>query len=423
MVTMFVQKAMKRTLVSKIAMLRQLPSGAVLAIAATGGMCVKLYCDEGPDKKQILRCGCWRKLQDLTAAESSQSATGKVVLVTGAAGFIGYHCALALKKRGDGVIGIDNYCDYYPVSLKQARTEHLMQEGIYTFKADINERHFVDHILKEYKVTHILTLAAQAGVRYEAQDPASYVASNVSGFVSILEAARYCKPMPRIVYASSSSVYGLNTKMPFLETDKVDYPSSLYAATKKGNEMIAHTYTHIYGLSLIGLRYFTVYGPMGRPDMATFTFTQKIMNDEPVQIFQGPDGCEVERDFTYIDDAVAGTLAALDAVMPSTKQTAQCSIINIGNNEPFTVTHLVNCIENVLGKKAIKQYVQVPQIDLLKTHADVTKAEQELNWRTTTSLKDGVEKFVEWYKAYLQQRQADDVKAFATGLSRRTTVH
>eukprot|EP00746_Dinoflagellata_sp_MGD_P144395 gnl/MRDRNA2_/MRDRNA2_77131_c1_seq1.p1 gnl/MRDRNA2_/MRDRNA2_77131_c1~~gnl/MRDRNA2_/MRDRNA2_77131_c1_seq1.p1 ORF type:complete len:424 (-),score=58.28 gnl/MRDRNA2_/MRDRNA2_77131_c1_seq1:492-1763(-) len=423
MVAMFFRRAMGRTLVSKTAMLRQFPSGAVLAIAATGGMCVKLYCDEVSATKQIARCGCWRKLHDLTAAESSQSATGKVVLVTGAAGFIGYHCALALKKRGDGVIGIDNYCDYYPVSLKQARTEHLMKEGIYTFNADINERHFLDHILKEYKVTHILTLAAQAGVRYEAQDPASYVASNVSGFVSILEAARYCKPMPRIVYASSSSVYGLNAKIPFVETDKVDHPSSLYAATKKGNEMIAHTYTHIYGLSLIGLRYFTVYGPMGRPDMAIFTFTQKIMNGETLQIFQGPDGREIERDFTYIDDAVAGTLAALDAVTPSTKPTAQCSIINLGKNEPFTVTHLVNCIEDALGKKAVKQYVQVPQIDLLKTHADTTKAEKELNHRATTSLKVGVANFVEWYKAYLQQKPAEDVIEFTTVLPRRTTLH
>lgn len=231
----------------------------------------------------------------LTAAESSKSSTGKVILVTGSAGFIGYHCAIALKKRGDGVIGIDNYCPYYPVSLKRARAQSLEDQGIYTFQADINERNFMDHILKEYGVTHILALAAQAGVRYAAKDPASYVASNVSGFVQLLEAARACDPMPRIVYASSSSVYGLNTKTPFSEEDKVDNPASLYAATKRANELMAHTYTHIYGLSFIGLRFFTVYGPYGRPDMAAFSFTTKINKGQPLKIFQTPSGGELER--------------------------------------------------------------------------------------------------------------------------------
>merc|ERR1712050_580213 len=194
--------------------------------------------------------------------------------------------------------------------------------------ADINERNFLNHILREYKVTHILALAAQAGVRYAAKDPASYVASNVSGFVQLLEAARSCNPMPRIVYASSSSVYGLNTKTPFSEADKVDSPASLYAATKKANEMIAHTYTHIYGLSFIGLRFFTVYGPWGRPDMAAFSFSQKIQAGESVNIFQGPGGSELERDFTFIDDIVAGTVAAVDHVSPSTKETAMNKVYN-----------------------------------------------------------------------------------------------
>jgi UDP-glucuronate 4-epimerase len=371
-----------------------------------------LWCEEkkGGD---VVRCGEWRNVEDLTAAESVKSSTGRVVLVTGAAGFIGYHCALALKKRGDGVIGIDNYCSYYPVSIKRDRVKHLMAEGIYTFEADINERNFLNHILQEYKVTHILALAAQAGVRYAAKDPASYVASNVSGFVNLLEAARCCNPMPRIVYASSSSVYGLNTKTPFSETDKVDHPASLYAATKKGNEMIAHTYTHIFGLSLIGLRFFTVYGPWGRPDMAAFSFTKNIINDKEIKIFQGPGGSELERDFTYIDDIVAGCLAAVNAVTASTKETAQCKIYNLGNKDPVTVTYLVECIESALGKKAIRNYIPMPPTgDVLKTSADVTLAEKELGYKPTTSLKDGIEKFIDWYKDYFKEGQAKDVQDY-----------
>ncbi|CAK0818670.1 unnamed protein product [Prorocentrum cordatum] len=332
------------------AALAKRPGAALLALAAGGGVGVAAWCEE---KKQVVRCGVWRELEDLTAAESSKSATGRVVLVTGAAGFIGYHCALALKKRGDGVIGIDNYVPYYPVSLKRSRAEDLRKEGVYVFEADINERNFLNHILKEYKVTHILALAAQAGVRYAAKDPASYVASNVAGFVNILEAARHASPMPRIVYASSSSVYGLNTKTPFSEDDMVDRPASLYAATKKANEMMAHTYNHIFGISMIGLRYFTVYGPWGRPDMAAFSFTQKIDQGEAVKIFQGPGGTELMRDFTYIDDIVAGTLAALDTVAPSTKETAQCTTYNLGNKDPVTVSYLVDCLEkSISGRRS-----------------------------------------------------------------------
>merc|ERR1712217_958074 len=203
----------------------------------------------------------------------------------------------------------------------------------------INERNLLSHIIAEYKVTHILALGAQAGVRYAAKDPGSYINSNVHGFMQILEAARFAEPKPRIVYASSSSVYGLNTKTPFSEEDAVDQPASLYAATKKTNEIMACTYNHIFGLSMIGLRFFTVYGPWGRPDMAAFSFTQKIMKGEPVKVFQGPGGSELERDFTYIDDIVAGTVAAVDKVTPSTKETAQCTVYNLGNKNPVTVTY------------------------------------------------------------------------------------
>lgn len=365
------------------------------------------------DKESVRRCGAWRRLGDLTAAESSKSTTGKVVLVTGAAGFIGFHCALALKKRGDGVVGMDNYCAYYPTSIKRARANILLSEGIYCFEADINELNFLKHILVEYKVTHVLALAAQAGVRYAAKDPASYVASNVSGFVQLLEAVRSCDPMPRIVYASSSSVYGLNTKTPFSETDKVDHPASLYAATKRANEMMAHTYRHIYGISMIGLRYFTVYGPWGRPDMAAFSFTQKIMKGEAVTVFQGPGGSELERDFTYIDDICAGTVAALDKVTPSTKETAQCTVYNLGNKDPVTVTYLVECLEQSLGKQAIKKYIPMPPTgDVLKTFADISVAQQELDYAPTTPLKDGIGKFIEWYMEYTRGGQAKDLETY-----------
>jgi len=382
---------------------------AMLAVAAAGSAGI-LWCEEKRKNEDVVRCGAWRKVEDLTVPESVKSTTGRVVLVTGAAGFIGYHCALALKRRGDGVIGIDNYCAYYPVSIKRDRMQNLMAEGIYVFEADINERNFLNHILKEYKVTHILALAAQAGVRYAAKDPASYVASNVSGFVQLLEAARTCDPMPRIVYASSSSVYGLNTKTPFSETDMVDRPASLYAATKKSNEMMAHTYNHIFGLSMIGLRFFTVYGPWGRPDMAAFSFTQKILKGEPVKIFQGPGGTELERDFTYIDDIVAGTLAAVNAITPSTKETAQCTVYNLGNKDPVTVTYLVECLEQALGKKAIRHYVPMPPTgDVLKTSADVTKAEADWGYKPTTPLNVGIERFIEWYMQYFKEGQAKDV--------------
>jgi UDP-glucuronate 4-epimerase len=385
----------------------------VLAVAASGGAGVAAWCEDKKKQEKVVRCGVWREIDALTAAESSKSSTGKVVLVTGAAGFVGYHCCLALKKRGDGVIGIDNYVPYYPVSIKRSRTENLKREGVYVFEADINERNFLNHILKEYKVTHILALAAQAGVRYAAKDPASYVASNVSGFVNILEAARHAKPMPRIVYASSSSVYGLNTKTPFSEDDMVDRPASLYAATKKANEMMAHTYNHIFGISMIGLRYFTVYGPWGRPDMAAFSFTQKINKGEAVKIFQGPGGSELERDFTYIDDIVAGTVAALDAVTESTKETAMCKTYNLGNKDPVTVSYLVDCLENSIGKKAVRNYMPMPPTgDVLKTSADVSKAERDLGYSPSTPLATGIDNFIEWYQDYFKDGMAKDVQEY-----------
>lgn len=349
----------------------------------------------------------------LTAAESSKSKTGKVVLITGTAGFVGMHCALALKKRGDGVLGLDNFNAYYPVGIKYDRVEELEKAGIYTFKADLNDRSFVDHVLKEYGVTHVLALAAQAGVRYATKDPASYVSSNISGFVNLLEACRFCDPMPRVVYASSSSVYGLNTLSPFSEEHQVDRPASLYAATKKANEMIAHTYNHIYGLSLTGLRFFTVYGPWGRPDMFAFSATIKIHKGEALKIFQGPGGSELERDFTYIDDIVSGCVASVDKIPASTKETAHYKIYNLGNKEPVTVTYMIECLERATGKKAIKNYVPMPPTgDVLKTSADVSLAEKELGYKPTTSLQEGLNKFIEWYDAYYKDGLTKEMTSY-----------
>jgi len=231
--------------------------------------------------------------------------------------------------------------------------------------------------------------------------------------VNILEAARSANPMPRIVYASSSSVYGLNTKSPFSEDDKVDHPASLYAATKKANEMMAHTYNHIFGLSMIGLRFFTVYGPWGRPDMAAFSFTKKIEKGEALKIFQGPGGSELERDFTYIDDIVAGTLAALCAVTPSTKEAAVCKTYNLGNKDPVTVSYLVDCLEKSLGKEAIRDYVPMPPTgDVLKTSADVSKAEADLGYSPTTPLAVGIDNFIAWYKDYFKEGMAKDMQEY-----------
>merc|ERR1712186_127396 len=289
----------------------------------------------------------------------------------------------------------------------------LNEQGIHVFCADINERNLLSHIIAEYKVTHILALGAQAGVRYAAKDPGSYINSNVHGFMQILEAARFAEPKPMIVYASSSSVYGLNTKTPFSEEDAVDQPASLYAATKKTNEMMACTYNHIFGLSMIGLRFFTVYGPWGRPDMAAFSFAKKIEAGEPVNIFQGPGGSELERDFTFIDDIVAGTVAAVDHVSPSTKERAMNKVYNLGNKDPVTVSYLVDCLETSLGKSASRNYMPMPPTgDVLKTSADVSKAEAELGYKPTTPLNVGIDKFIKWYQDYFKDGMAKDVQTY-----------
>jgi len=337
---------------------------------------------------------------------------GKIVLVTGTGGFIGYHSALKLRARGDGVLGLDNFNTYYPPSLKRARAAELERAGVYTVDADLNNMDALRQMFDACRFTHLLHLAAQAGVRYATKDPHSYVASNVAGQVALLEVVKDQRPMPRVVYASSSSVYGLNTKTPFSESDAVDQPASLYAATKKADEMLAVTYNHIHGMALTGLRFFTVYGPHGRPDMAAFAFANKIMKGEEVRIFQGPGGSELERDFTYVDDIVLGCIAAVDHIGPSEKP-APLKVYNLGNKSPATVTEFVDLLELFLGKKAKRKYVPLPATgDVLKTYADISLAQAELNYQPTTSLHDGLRKFVDWYKAYYKDGLDSDMNAY-----------
>ncbi|KAF5199771.1 Udp-glucuronate 4-epimerase [Thalictrum thalictroides] len=332
---------------------------------------------------------------------------GFSVLVTGAGGFVGSHCALALKKRGDGVLGLDNFNSYYDPSLKRARQALLAQHQIFIVEADLNDAHLLMKLFDVVPFTHILHLAAQAGVRYAMKNPQSYVNSNIAGFINLLEIAKATNPQPSIVWASSSSVYGLNTQNPFSESHRTDQPASLYAATKKAGEEIAHTYNHIYGLSITGLRFFTVYGPWGRPDMAYFFFTKDILQGKPITIYQTADDKEVARDFTYIDDIVRGCIGALDTAEKSTgsggkkKAPAQLRIYNLGNTSPVSVGKLVSIIENLLNIKAKKHVIKMPRNgDVPYTHANVSLAFQDFGYKPTTDLATGLRKFVKWYVGY-----------------------
>ncbi|KAL3575675.1 hypothetical protein D5086_023776 [Populus alba] len=305
-----------------------------------------------------------------------KSRNGFRVLVTGAAGFVGMHVSTALRQRGDGVVGLDNFNGYYEKSLKRAREDLLKSQ-------------------------------AQAGVRYAMKNPGSYVHSNIGGFVSLLEVCKLMNPQPAIVWASSSSVYGLNKKVPFSEIDRTDNPSSLYAATKKAGEAIAHTYNHIHGLSITGLRFFTVYGPWGRPDMAYFFFTRDILKGKQISVFEGLNGFTVSRDFTYIDDIVKGCLGALDTATKSTgsggvkEGPAQLRVYNLGNTSPVPVRKLVNILEKLLKVKANKVVSPMPANgDVLFTHANISLARRELGYKPTTDLQSGLKKFVAWYLDY-----------------------
>jgi UDP-glucuronate 4-epimerase len=311
------------------------------------------------------------------------------IFITGIAGFIGFHVALALKKRGDTVFGCDNFNDYYAPDLKRDRAAVLAEQGIEVVEADILDRLLIEKIVEDEEITHFVHLAAQAGVRYSMSHPEAYVHSNLDGFVQVIELIRKYPHIP-LIYASSSSVYGLNTKIPFSESDPTDSPSSLYGATKKSNEVMAHAYHHMYGIQATGLRFFTVYGPWGRPDMAYFSFTRAILEGRPIKIFNGG---KMKRDFTYIEDIVAGTLSAIDLSAP-------LEIFNLGNNKPVEVLHLVDLLEKHLGKTAIKELLPVQKSEVPITYADISKSQQKLSFKPKTSLEQGIVKFLSWYREY-----------------------
>jgi len=344
--------------------------------------------------------GVERKPYDVAAVKET-CKNNNVIFVTGTAGFVGMHVGIELKKRGYSVLGLDNYNNYYSVALKRDRTQKLKDVGVVTVDGDLADGELLDELLSMCSPTHVLHLAAQAGVRYAAKNPLAYVHSNLLGFVTLLESVKKMEPMPPVIYASSSSVYGLNTKVPFSEEDRVDQPASLYAATKKSNEMIAHTYYNIYGMSLTGLRFFTVYGPYGRPDMAYFFFTQRILKGEEIQIFEGPNGETVQRDFTYIDDIVDGVIGSLESAPPSVKGEAEFRLFNLGNTNPLPVTTLVENLEELLGKKAVKKVVPMPATgDVLATHANVSAAYEAFGYNPKTDLKTVLKRFVEWFREY-----------------------
>ncbi len=310
------------------------------------------------------------------------------IFITGIAGFIGFHLALFLKERGIFVMGCDNFNSYYDPALKRKRVSLL--EDIEVIDADINQ--FPEHLLDKYQITHIIHLAAQAGVRYSITHPEKYVDSNLTGFTHILEICRK-HPQIKLIYASSSSVYGLNKKIPFSETDPTDHPASFYGATKKCNEILAHSYHHLYGISCTGLRFFTVYGPWGRPDMAYFSFTKAILEGKSISVYGNG---ELKRDFTYIDDIIRGINGAIELSPP-------WEIINLGNNKPQTVNDLISIIERETGKKAIVEYLPKPPGDVDTTYADISKAQNLLNFSPSTSLEEGISQFIQWYsRNYLE---------------------
>src|SRR5437764_2605878 len=311
------------------------------------------------------------------------------VLVTGVAGFIGMHCVRRLLARGDDVIGVDNLSPYYSVELKRARLKEIAHRSFRFHELDIADAAPLSALFEREKPQAVLHLAAQAGVRYSLVNPASYVQSNLVGFANILEACRAFPPR-HLVFASSSSVYGKNTKLPWSESDNVDHPISLYAATKKANELSAHAYSHLYGLNTTGLRYFTVYGPWGRPDMSAFLFTRAILEGRPIEVFNHGD---MQRDFTYIDDIVEGTLRVLD-------KPARYAIYNVGNHTPVGLLDYIATIERVLGRKAKLEMKPMQPGDVKATYADTRALEQAVGFAPATPLESGLARFAEWFRAY-----------------------
>ncbi len=347
------------------------------------------------------------------------------VLVTGAAGFIGYHLCKSLLERGDEVIGLDNISGYYDISLKLDRLaelgidQHQINEGgkslskifpRFSFtKADIKEINYLKKLFSQESFDIVVNLAAQAGVRYSVENPQVYVDANIQGFINILQMCRKY-PVQHLVYASSSSVYGANTKMPFSVNDNVDHPLSLYAATKKSNELMAHSYSHLFDIPTTGLRFFTVYGPWGRPDMALFLFVKAMVNGESIKVFNNG---EMSRDFTYVDDIIKGISKVMDC--PPTESgtwdsnslkpghsKAPYAIYNIGKNRPVKLVDFIDALENELGRKAKKDYLPMQAGDVPVTYADVDSLIKNFDYKPSTSLSDGIREFVKWYKDYYQ---------------------
>ncbi|CAD7700251.1 unnamed protein product [Ostreobium quekettii] len=332
--------------------------------------------------------------------DGGRGGAGMRVVITGSAGFIGYHVAGALKGRGDGVVGIDNFNDYYPVSLKAARAQGLEKAGVYTVRGDVRDVEMMSRLIELCRATHVVHMAAQAGVRYAASQPMQYVDYNVAGSVGLFEAVKAAERPPAVVYASSSSVYGRNVKVPFSEGDAVVHPASLYAATKLAVELLAEVYHSLNALSVTGLRFFTVYGPWGRPDMAYMSFARAMVEGDPVRIFQA-NGAELARDFTYVGDIVAGVLGALDTAPPSTRELAENRLFNLGNTRPVTVTEFVTELEAALGLEAQRKFVPVPNLgDVLLTHANVSAAGSAFGYSPQTPLSEGLRYFARWYFEY-----------------------
>lgn len=314
----------------------------------------------------------------------------KKVIVTGAAGFIGFHLAKALNLRGDTVVGIDNFNAYYSPQLKRRRAELLAQDRIELLEADLCAPHVLLDAIEKYQPTHIVHLAAQAGVRYSTENPAAYVDSNVHAFLNVLEACRKHPHIP-LIFASSSSVYGTNTKVPFSETDLTDHPASFYGATKKANELMAYSYHHMYGIKAIGLRFFTVYGPWGRPDMAYYSFSECISQGTPIKVYNHG---HMMRDFTYIDDIIAGVISALDLE-------ASWEVFNLGNHSPVKLMDMIELLEQLMGKPAEKVYVEMQTGDVLTTYADISHSRERLGFSPKVSIAVGLTKFIEWYRDFI----------------------
>lgn len=321
----------------------------------------------------------------------------KTYLVTGAAGFIGFFLSKALLDKGERVIGLDNLNDYYEVSLKESRLAVLKKyENFQFYRADLADKEAVFAIFKQHLPAVVVNLAAQAGVRYSIENPDAYISSNIEGFFHILEACRHY-PVEHLVFASSSSVYGGNKKVPFSTEDQVDKPVSLYAATKKSNELMAYAYSKLYGIPLTGLRFFTVYGPMGRPDMAYFKFAKKIMAGEPIQIYNHGD---MRRDFTYIDDIVAGIEKILCHPPGKDENGAAYKIYNIGNNKPEKLMDYISVLERCLGKEAKKEFLPMQPGDVYETYADVTDLMRDFDFKPSTTIEEGLSRFAEWFLDY-----------------------